>query len=105
MATSLNLLRTEPYEDGQRRYVGMYETKTNGPLVGGPEAIGRTPEKVFDLLREQLGDVKILVRSEDLPAELTSRNWYKDRVTIGRSELTAIVKSQQKGGQDVELAA
>jgi hypothetical protein len=106
MEILLNLLMTEPYDDGQRRYVGMYNTKVEGLLKGGPEVLYQNPEKLFDELRKTFGEeVKILVRSEDLPAELSSLAWFSGRISIDRSELSTIIENQQKGGRQVELVA
>ena len=101
----MNLLKTEKYDDGIRRYVGMYETVTEGNLKGGPEAIYRNPDKLFESLRKIFGeDLEVRVKSEELPPELRSINWFKGRIKVEDPELKGIIENQQQGGHRVIAA-
>lgn len=106
MEIIMNLLRTEPYDDGNRRFIGMYQTVSEGILRGGPEAIYTTPEKMFDALRKMYGEkTEISVKSEKLSQELEESHWFRGRTPIEEPELTEIVNEQKKGGHKVELVA
>ena len=100
----MNLLKTEPYQDGNPRYIGMYNTSTEGPLKGGPELIFREPNALFQRLRKDCGeDITVKVRSEELPKELNNITWFSGRSQIELSELLEIIKQQTEQGYDIGL--
>ena len=99
-------MMTESYEDGKPRYVGMYNTVTDGLLQGGNEAIFASPEKMFDGLRKAYGeDLRVEVTNEDLPEGFRDIEWYRGRVPVDKDELIKIIEEQTKGGHNVKLVS
>lgn len=103
----MNLLKSNEFDDGKERYIGMWKTVEKGRLVGGHEAYYSNPKDLFNAVRESYGraNIQISVKSEELSDVLRDLYWYKDRVAIENSELIEIVKEQQNGGHKVGLIA
>ncbi|MBN2112224.1 hypothetical protein JW707_03945 [Candidatus Woesearchaeota archaeon] len=104
MEIYLNLLKNEGWEDGLLRYIGMYNTKVDGALKGGPELIYSDPKDLFEELRKHEGtDITVKITSQELPSELREMAWFSGRSPIEKSELLQIVEEQKKAGHDIEL--
>jgi hypothetical protein len=107
MPLRVNLIMSQPYDDGKRRYIGMYDTKTEGPLVGSKQAIYKDSSKLFDSLRETLRERanQISVMNKRLPESLGSHPWFQGMKALDPETLQKIIREQQEGGHDVQLAS
>ena len=97
----MNLLKTEPWNDGEPRYVGMISLGEMGFM----EPIYRNPKDLFDNIRKDArGSEQIVVTSRPIPKEITDRcAWYRGRNPLDSEELESIVAQQREGGYDVSI--